>query len=164
MFVNKGNLFNSNITKNIYHLKKIRNILAQCQCIILTTTSVLLRKLLVINPEKCQLIHPPINIIGNTLVKFPFAISTIIVGSTNNIQSYNSSIKIQRVDLHKDNVFNMMFSCKTIWKIYDETGYSTGRTWHWILCHSLSLLGFKKSFFFIIKEMSSHLESLLKNF
>ena len=48
-------------------------------------------KLLVINPEKCQLIHPPIRIIGKTLVKFPFAISTIMVGSGNNmhIEHYN---------------------------------------------------------------------------
>lgn len=41
-----------------------------------------MQDLLVRNPEKAQLIHPPIMIIGRTLVTFPFNISVIIVGST----------------------------------------------------------------------------------
>jgi hypothetical protein len=37
--------------------------------------------LLVRKPEKAQLIHPPITIMGNTLVKLPFIISVIMEGS-----------------------------------------------------------------------------------
>lgn len=37
--------------------------------------------LLVKNPEKAQLIQPPMTIIGRTLVMLPFIMSVIIVGS-----------------------------------------------------------------------------------
>lgn len=37
--------------------------------------------LLVKNPENAQLIHPPMTIIGKTLVTFPFNISVIMLGS-----------------------------------------------------------------------------------
>lgn len=36
---------------------------------------------LVTNPEKAQLIHPPIKIIGRTLVRFPFIMSVIMLVS-----------------------------------------------------------------------------------
>ena len=36
---------------------------------------------LVTNPEKAQLIHPPMIIIGKTLVTFPLSISVIAFGS-----------------------------------------------------------------------------------
>ena len=37
--------------------------------------------LVVTKPLKCQLIQPPITIIGNTFVRFPFSMSVIIEGS-----------------------------------------------------------------------------------
>jgi hypothetical protein len=37
--------------------------------------------ILVTNPEKAQLIHPPIIIMGRTLVMFPFSISVIALES-----------------------------------------------------------------------------------
>lgn len=36
---------------------------------------------LMTNPEKAQLIHPPIRIMGRTLVRFPFIMSVIILVS-----------------------------------------------------------------------------------
>jgi hypothetical protein len=37
--------------------------------------------LVVTNPLKCQLIQPPMTIMGRTLVKLPFSMSVIIEGS-----------------------------------------------------------------------------------
>ena len=37
--------------------------------------------LVVTNPEKCQLIHPPTTTMGTMLVKFPLSISVIMLGS-----------------------------------------------------------------------------------
>ena len=39
------------------------------------------RTLVVTKPEKCQLIHPPMTIMGRTLVRFPLSISVIMEGS-----------------------------------------------------------------------------------
>lgn len=41
------------------------------------------RALLVTNPEKVQLIQPPMRIMGSTLVTFPFIMSVSMLGSVN---------------------------------------------------------------------------------
>ena len=35
----------------------------------------------VTNPEKCQLIHPPMTIMGKNTVRLPFSMSVIMLGS-----------------------------------------------------------------------------------
>ena len=45
------------------------------------STNELIHPLVVTKPEKCQLIQPPMTIMGSTLVRLPLSISVIMEGS-----------------------------------------------------------------------------------
>lgn len=58
--------------------------------------------LLVTNPEKVQLIHPPMRIMGSTLVTLPFIMSVSMLGSRQHMDetvtylknSFNSTVAV----------------------------------------------------------------------
>lgn len=52
------------------------------------------------NPEKAQLIHPPIKIMGSTLVRFPFIMSVNMLESATQTQTHSGLCSYPGQDFH----------------------------------------------------------------
>ncbi len=68
-------------TSTISHLKVSKIKAFSAHATLCTTSCRTVGALLVTNPEKVQLIQPPMRIMGSTLVTFPFIMSVSMLGS-----------------------------------------------------------------------------------
>lgn len=122
-------------------------------------------QLLVTKPEKAQLIHPPIMIIGSTLVRLPFIMSVTILGSETN-KEYQLLEIISRSIIILIILCNYYYNPSTLSNgclgCCDNTFRMEGtfyiHTSHGVFRHNLSLDFLEKARFCVVEVLLSHSE------